>query len=153
MGKKILVIHGPNLNLLGKRQPDIYGHDDFDAYFSHLRSLYTGVELYYFQSNHEGELVDVIQESENTYDAAIINAGGYSHTSVAIADAVAASNIPYIGVHISNIYSREPERHMDLLAKYCKGVIVGLGFKAYDFAIQYILESSITDDLGLGGVV
>lgn len=146
--KRILILHGPNLNLLGKRQPEIYGSEGFEGFLSTLKNKFKNLEIDFFQSNHEGELIDRIQESEKKYQFAIINAGGYSHTSVAIADAVAAVSIPFIGVHISNIYQREPERHIDLLAKYCHANMAGFGLTGYNLALEYIetwLENNKAD--------
>ncbi|MCK9481162.1 MAG: type II 3-dehydroquinate dehydratase [Bacteroidia bacterium] len=137
---KFLVLHGPNLNLLGKRQPEIYGFERFEDFLIEMRNRFAGVQIDYFQSNHEGDLIDFVQKSESQYQGVIFNAGGFSHTSVAIADAVAAVNVPYVGVHISNVYARERERHIDLLAKYCVGTITGLGMKGYELALQYLID-------------
>jgi 3-dehydroquinate dehydratase-2 len=136
----ILILHGPNLNLLGKREPEIYGNEGFDSVLSNLQSLFPDVQFTYFQSNHEGELIDKIQSVDGKVDAVLLNAGGYSHTSVAIADAVAAIKTPVINIHISNIYKREPQRHTDLLSKYCKGNIVGLGVIGYELAVRAVME-------------
>jgi 3-dehydroquinate dehydratase-2 len=141
----ILILHGPNLNLLGKRQPEIYGKEGFESVLSALRETFPHVELTYYQSNHEGDLIDAIQQAEGEKDAIVINAGGFSHTSVAVADAVASVQIPVYGVHISNIYQREKERHIDLLSKYCKGTIVGLGTLGYRFAIDAALHNLSTE--------
>ncbi len=138
---KILILHGPNLNLLGKRQPDVYGTTGFEEYLETLRTSFPTMQITYFQSNHEGELIDCIQQSENNYDGVIFNAGGYSHTSVAIADAVASVSTPVIGIHISNIYARETQRHIDLLAKYCIGTISGLGLQGYELALSYFFKN------------
>jgi 3-dehydroquinate dehydratase II len=135
---RILILHGPNLNLLGKRQPEIYGSEGFEGFLNTLKIKFKNLEIDFFQSNHEGELIDQIQESEQKYQFAIINAGGYTHTSVAIADAVAAVSVPFIGIHISNIYQREPERHIDLLAKYCHANMAGFGLEGYHLALVYI---------------
>ena len=136
----LLVLNGPNLNLLGTREPEQYGQTtlaDVELLCAQTAmALGCGVEC--FQSNHEGERIDQIQESEQKYQFAIINAGGYSHTSVAIADAVAAVSVPFIGMHISNIYQREPERHIDLLAKYCHANMAGFGLEGYHLALEYI---------------
>ncbi|MBC7425964.1 MAG: 3-dehydroquinate dehydratase [Bacteroidia bacterium] len=137
---RILIIHGPNLNLLGSRQPEIYGTKGFDNTFEHLKTLFPNTALSYIQSNIEGELIDKVQQADGKFDGIILNAGGYSHTSVALADAVAAIKTPVIGIHISNIYKREPERHTDLLSKYCVGTITGLGLKGYELAIRYYIE-------------
>jgi len=144
---KILILHGPNLNLLGKRQPEIYGTEGFEGYLNTLKSKFKTLEIDFFQSNHEGEIIDKIQESEKKYHFAIINAGGYSHTSVAIADAVAAVATPFIGIHISNIYQREPERHIDLLAKYCNANMAGFGLKGYEMALEYIRSLPETENI------
>ncbi len=138
---KILILHGPNLNLIGKRQPDVYGATGFEEYLETLRTSFPTMQITYFQSNHEGELIDCIQQSENNYDGVIFNAGGYSHTSVAIADAVASVSTPVIGIHISNIYARETQRHIDLLAKYCIGTISGLGLQGYELALSYFFKN------------
>jgi 3-dehydroquinate dehydratase-2 len=137
----IHVINGPNLNLLGKREPEIYGGLAFEEILAQLRAYgqSRGVELSYYQSNHEGELVDYIQTLEaNT--PVIINAAGYSHTSVAIRDAIAAVGVTAIEVHISNIYAREPFRHMSYLSGVCKGSIAGLGTQGYMLALQYLID-------------
>lgn len=136
----LLILHGPNLNLLGKRQPEIYGDLGFEEFVENLRREFADCKIEYLQSNHEGELIDIIQQSEGKYDGVIFNAGGFSHTSVAIADAVASVKTPFVGIHISNIYQREPERHIDLLAKYCKGTITGLGFTGYELALRYFKD-------------
>lgn len=139
--KKIGIINGPNLNLLGKREPDIYGDKSFEDFFSELKTQFEGkVELYYFQSNIEGELINKIQEWGFDLDGIILNAGGYSHTSIAIADAVKAIKTPVIGVHISNIYNREIARHNDLLLGACLGNISGLGLEGYKLALGYFAD-------------
>lgn len=135
---KILIVNGPNLNLLGTREPDVYGSITFEDYFNQLKEEFTDVDLFYFQSNIEGELIDQLQQFKG--DGIILNAGGYSHTSVAIADAVSAIETPVVAVHISNIYAREPERHHDLISKYAKGGIFGLGLEGYRFAIKSFLK-------------
>lgn len=141
---KIAIINGPNLNLLGNRETNIYGDQSFDEFFLELQELFAGHELKYFQSNVEGELVNTIQRHGfyKESDAIVLNAGGYSHTSVAIADAVKATACPVISVHISNIYAREKERHIDLLAGYSTGQIVGLGLVGYRLAIEYALSQN-----------
>lgn len=136
--KHITIIHGPNLNLLGNRQPEIYGKEGFDGYLKQLRASYDNLEISYFQSNVEGELIDYIHQSKA--DGIVINAGGYAHSSVALADAIAAISIPVINVHISNIYAREKERHTELLAQYCQGGIYGMGFAGYDMALNYLTK-------------
>ena len=138
---KILIINGPNLNLLGKREPSIYGHESFEEFLEQVKHQFSTVEIDYFQSNIEGELIDRLHTTENDgYTGIILNAGGYSHTSVALADAVASIGTPVIGVHISNIYTREKERHTELLAQYCTGGIFGLGLNGYTLAIQSLIN-------------
>jgi len=138
---KLLIINGANLNLLGKREPDIYGSTDFDSFFTNLLDQFPTVDLNFFQSNIEGELVDMLQEADlDHYDGIILNAGGYTHTSVAIADAVAAIETPVIEVHISNIFSREEFRKTSLTAPHCKGLICGFGLTGYTLAIQSFLK-------------
>lgn len=136
----ILIINGPNLNLLGKREPDVYGNTSFDAYFQRLQQIYTQeCSLSYYQSNHEGDLIDKIHEVGFSYDGIVINAGAYTHTSIAIHDAIKAVQTPVIEVHISNIHTREEFRHKSMIAPACRGSIVGLGLKVYDLAIQFFL--------------
>jgi len=137
---KMIIINGPNLNLLGKREPGIYGSQTFEDFFRQLRAEFTDVELEYFQSNHEGELVSKIQEVGFSYDGIVLNAGAYTHTSVAIADAIAAVETPVIEVHISNIHAREAFRHHSFLTKNCVGMIAGLGLKGYGLALRYFLD-------------
>lgn len=132
---KILLLNGPNLNLLGIRDTSVYGSKTFEEYFSELKSEFSGVELTYYQSNVEGELVNKLHEVGFSYDGVVFNAGGYTHTSVAIADAVEAIKTPVIEVHISNVYAREEYRHTSLMAKNCKGVIAGFGLKSYQLAL------------------
>lgn len=138
--KKIVIINGPNLNLLGKREPEIYGHLSFEEYFKKLQESFTEAELIYLQSNVEGELINMIHQNGFSSDGIILNAGGYSHTSVAIADAAASVNTPVVEVHISNIYAREPYRHQSITASKCIGSIAGLGLKGYELAIRFLLE-------------
>jgi 3-dehydroquinate dehydratase-2 len=138
---KILIINGPNLNLLGKREPSVYGHQSFEEFLEQVKHQFSTLEIDYFQSNREGELIDQLHQTENTeYQGIVLNAGGYSHTSVALADAVAAITTPVIGVHISNIYTREQERHTELLAQYCIGGIFGLGLQWSVSAIQALIS-------------
>jgi|TARA_B110000902_G_scaffold134295_1_gene155756 3-dehydroquinate dehydratase-2 len=138
---KILIINGPNLNLLGKREPSVYGDKSFEEFLEQVKHQFSTLEIHYFQSNIEGELIDQLHQTENAdYQGVVLNAGGYSHTSVALADAVAAITTPVIGVHISNIYAREQERHTELLAQYCKGGIFGLGLQGYVSAIQSLIS-------------
>ena len=134
--KKIIIINGPNLNLLGKREPTIYGNHSFDQFFVELKSSFDQFEIEYFQSNVEGELINKLQEVGFSFDGIVFNAGGYTHTSVAIADAVAAIKTSVIEVHISNVYSREEYRHQSLMAKNCKGVIAGFGLESYRLALS-----------------
>lgn len=133
---KIIIINGPNLNLLGKREEAVYGSRSFDDYFAELVKRFPGVSLSQYQSNVEGELINKIHETGFTYDGIILNAGGYTHTSVALADAVAAVKTPVIEVHISNIFAREEYRHVSLIAGKCKGSISGFGLDSYRLAIE-----------------
>jgi len=136
---KVIIINGPNLNLLGKREKTIYGNISFSKYFAELKELFSSIDLYYFQSNVEGDLIDKIQEVGFDYDYIVLNAGGYTHTSVALADAISAIETPVIEVHISNIYSREDFRRKSLLSPSCKAVICGLGLDSYKAALNSIL--------------
>ena len=138
--KKIIIINGPNLNLLGKREPDTYGNKSFDSYFKELITEFPEIELTSFQSNVEGEIINKIQETGFSLDGIVLNAGGYTHTSVAIADAIAAIKTPVIEVHISNVYAREEYRHQSLMAKNCKGVIAGFGLDSYKMAFNSFLK-------------
>ena len=133
---KVIIINGPNLNLLGKRDVAIYGNISFEEYFSSLKENYSDIKLSYFQSNIEGELIDKLQEIGFSYDYVLLNAGGYSHTSVSISDAISSIKTPVIEVHISNIYSREEFRTKSLLSKNCKGVICGFGLNSYKLALE-----------------
>jgi len=137
---KIQIINGPNLNLLGLREPSIYGAEGFDTYMAQLKSLYSIIDIDYYQSNVEGELINKLHEVGFSYDGIIINAGGYTHTSVAIADAIAAIQTPVVEVHISNIYAREEYRHVSLTGKNCKGVLTGFGLDGYRLAIESFLK-------------
>ena len=137
---QISIINGPNLNLLGTRQPEIYGTQTFENYFYELENKYPDIQLSYFQSNIEGELIDILQDIGFKDTAIILNAGGYTHTSVAIADTIAAIKAEVIEVHISQPAAREKERHSTLLAKYAKGSISGLGLFSYEAAILYFLN-------------
>jgi 3-dehydroquinate dehydratase-2 len=137
---KIQIINGPNLNLLGKREPGIYGSKSFEEYYAELRAKYVGiVELGYFQSNVEGELINKLHEVGFSWDGIVINMGAYTHTSVAIADAIAGIKTPVIEVHISNIYAREEFRHISLSGRNCKGVLTGFGMDGYRLAIENLL--------------
>ena len=138
--KKIIIINGPNLNLLGKREPQTYGNKSFDSYMQELITEFTHVELTSFQSNVEGEIINKIHEVGFSLDGIVLNAGGYTHTSVAIADAIGAVETPVLEVHISNVYAREEYRHQSLMAKNCKGVIAGFGLDSYEMAIRSFLK-------------
>jgi 3-dehydroquinate dehydratase-2 len=137
---KITIINGPNLNLLGKREPGIYGSSDFESFLAIMRSKYPGISILYYQSNIEGELINAIQEHGFTADGIIINPGGYTHTSVAIGDAIAAIHAPVIEVHISNVHAREDFRKLSHVSAKAKGTICGLGLDGYDLAIQFFLN-------------
>ena len=138
---KIQIINGPNLNLLGKREPEIYGSETFEDYFENLQRRFPQVELHYFQSNVEGELITKIHEVGFSFDAILLNAGGYTHTSVAISDAISGVTTPTLEVHISNIYKREEFRHKSIISKSCIGMISGLGLKGYELGVLYFLNS------------
>ena len=133
---KITIINGPNLNLLGTREPSVYGTQTFEAYFTQLQQQFPWIEFTYYQSNVEGELINTLQEVGFKSDGIILNAGAYTHTSVAIADAIAAIKTPVIEVHISNIFAREDYRHVSYLGKYCKGSISGFGLQSYALAVM-----------------
>jgi len=133
---KIIIINGPNLNLLGKREPTIYGNDSFEDYFKSLQEKYPKVELTYYQSNIEGKLIDKLHEVGFDYDGIILNAAAYTHTSVGIADAVKAIETPVVEVHISNVYNREEFRHHSYISPNTSGIIVGMGLKGYELALQ-----------------
>lgn len=135
----LAIINGPNLNLLGTRERDIYGTKSFEVYMDELKELYPGVSFAYYQSNVEGELVNYLHDCRGKVKGIIFNGAGYAHTSVALADAIAAINIPVIEVHISNIYAREEYRRQSLTASKCVGCITGLGLKGYELAVQYFL--------------
>lgn len=136
---KIIILNGPNLNLLGKREPEVYGNKTFETYFDELKSKYPTIELSYFQSNIEGELIDKIQEVGFSYDGIILNAAAYTHTSVGIGDAVKAITTPIIEVHISNTFARETFRHQSFISPNAKGIIIGFGLKSYELALQSFL--------------
>ena len=138
--KKIIIINGPNLNLIGKREPDIYGDLSFDDFYAEIKDVYGAeVDLSTYQSNVEGELIDKIQEVGFSYNGIILNAGGYTHTSVALRDAVAAVKTPVIEVHISNPYGREEFRHTSLISGVAKGIIAGFGLESYALALDSFL--------------
>lgn len=136
----ILILNGPNLNLLGKREPGIYGNQSFELFFNELKSQYPAFSLHYYQSNIEGELINKIHEVGFSFDGIVINAGGYTHTSVALRDAISAVPSPVIEVHISNVHARESFRHLSMIAPVCRGSIVGLGLYGYKLAIEAIIE-------------
>ena len=136
---QIEIINGPNLNLLGKREPEKYGHSSFEEYLEVLRDGYPDIEFTYYQSNVEGEIINEIHRSGFTFDGIILNAGGYTHTSVAITDAIAAVNSPVIEVHITNILSREEFRHTSLIGRTCKGSISGFGLDSYRLATEAVI--------------
>jgi 3-dehydroquinate dehydratase II len=138
---KIQIINGPNLNLLGKREPGIYGNQDFESFFQELKDQFPQLELYYFQSNVEGELVGKIQEVGFDFQGIVLNAGAYTHTSVAIHDAIAAVKTPVVEVHISNIHAREEFRHKSIISSQCVGMITGLGLGGYALAIQWFTRN------------
>jgi 3-dehydroquinate dehydratase-2 len=137
----IQIINGPNLNLLGTREPNIYGNNTFENYYQELLKNYPNIYFSYFQSNIEGEIINKIHETGSKFNGLIINPGAYSHYSIGIADAIKAINIPTIEVHISNVYQREPFRQNFSTASSCVGVITGLGLKGYELAVLYLLES------------
>ena len=133
---RIQIINGPNINLLGKREPSIYGSVTFEAYLAELRKAYKDIEINYFQSNIEGEMIDCIQQAGFEADGIILNAGAYTHTSIALQDAIRAVTAPVIEVHISNVHSREDFRHVSMIACACKGVICGFGLNSYRLALE-----------------
>lgn len=137
---KIQIINGPNLNLLGKREPSIYGHSSFDEYLKLLREKYSDLQIDYFQSNIEGELIDKIHETGFAYGGIVLNAGAYTHTSIALYDAIKAVSTPVIEVHLSNIHARETFRHTSMIAGACKGSIAGFGMDSYRLAIEALLQ-------------
>lgn len=141
MALNIIIINGPNLNLLGRREPEIYGEDTFEDFMIHLKGMFVEADivLSYFQSNHEGELLDKLHEIGFSYDGIILNAGALTHTSIALADAVAAIEAPVIEVHISNVHKREKFRQHSYISSVAEGVIVGFGLKGYELAVQYFI--------------
>jgi 3-dehydroquinate dehydratase II len=139
---KILIINGPNLNLLGVRETSIYGNKSFDQYFQELKKEFSNAGLEYFQSNGEGEIINKLHEVGFSYDGIILNAGGYTHTSVAITDAVAGIKTPVLEVHISNVHAREDFRHKSFLTKNCIGLISGLGLESYRLALIYFISKA-----------
>jgi 3-dehydroquinate dehydratase-2 len=140
---KIQIINGPNLNLLGKREPTVYGNQTFEEYFEKLKTRFPNTDLQYFQSNVEGEIINKLHEVGFDYDAIIINAGAYTHTSVAIHDAIGAIKTPVAEVHISNVYAREEFRHKSIITSKCVGIISGFGMESYALAIQYFISKTI----------
>ena len=136
---QLLILNGPNLNLLGQRETSIYGNQDFDSFFKELKSQFPQIQLDYFQSNVEGEIINKLQEVGFTYDGIILNAGAYTHTSIAIGDCIKAITTPVIEVHISNTFSRETFRHQSYISPNAKGVIIGFGLQSYSLAIQSFL--------------
>lgn len=140
--KKIQIINGPNLNLLGKREPGIYGNQGFESYLEDLRRRYPEVQIDYLQSNHEGDLIDCIHSAGFEYDGIVLNAGAYTHTSVALLDALKAVSTPAIEVHISNVHQREEFRHKSMISAGCKGVICGFGLDSYRLAIEALLATN-----------
>lgn len=139
--KNILILNGPNLNLLGKREKDIYGDMSFDEFYKELKALYSsGVQLTYFQSNIEGEIINKLQEVGFSYHGILLNAGGYTHTSVAIRDAISSITTPVIEIHISNIYAREEFRQHSLLSEVCRGIIAGFGLESYILGLDSLIS-------------
>lgn len=137
---KIIIVNGPNLNLLGKREPGIYGSSSFDDYLPKLRAMYPNIQIDYYQSNVEGELINKIQEVGFSYDGIVLNAGAYTHTSVALHDCIRAITTPVIEVHISNVHQREEFRHHSFISSACKGVICGFGLDSYRLAVEAIVK-------------
>ena len=137
---KIIIINGPNLNLLGKREPEIYGNQNFENYFNQLQAKYSEVELFYYQSNVEGELINKLQETGFNFDGIVLNAGAYTHTSIGIGDCIKAIKTPVIEVHISNTFSRESFRHQSYISPNAKGVIIGFGLLSYDLALESFMQ-------------
>lgn len=142
---KIQIINGPNINLLGKREPEIYGSDTFETYLEKLRTEYPDIQISYFQSNGEGELIDCIQQCGFCVNGIVLNAGAYTHTSIALQDAIRAVTAPVVEVHISNVFSRESFRHVSMISSACRGVIAGFGLLSYDLAIRSLILSKQAD--------
>ena len=145
-GMQITIINGPNLNLLGRREPDVYGHQSFEQYFAGLQLLFPTVEFHYFQSNIEGEIVNELQRVGYEYDGIILNPAGYTHTSVAIGDAVAAIKAPVVEVHISNVHAREDFRKLSHVSGKSVGSIFGLGLQGYELALEYFISGTAKKD-------
>ena len=139
---KIVIINGPNLNLLGKREPGIYGSESFESFYNQLQQKYSAVSFDYFQSNVEGELINYLQQVGFEADGIIMNPGGYTHTSVAIGDCIAAITSPLIEVHISNVHAREAFRHLSHVSAKARGTIAGLGLKGYELAVEFFLSNN-----------
>lgn len=141
--KKIQIINGPNLNLLGKREPTVYGHASFEGFLEQLRAAYPDCEISYYQSNIEGEMIDKIHAVGFDYDGIILNAGAYTHTSIALHDAIKAVTTPVVEVHISNVHAREPFRHVSMISAACRGVILGFGLDSYRLAMESLTSSGL----------
>ncbi len=139
---KILIVNGPNLNLLGQREPGVYGSESFEAYLPKLQAQYPEAEIEYYQSNIEGELLDKIQEVGFSYDGIVLNAGAYTHTSVALQDCIRAIKTPVIEVHISNVHKREEFRHHSFISCACQGIICGFGMDSYRLAVDYFIHNA-----------
>ena len=139
---RLIIINGPNLNLLGIREKEIYGDQSFEDFYQSLKKKYKNVSIEYFQSNHEGELIEKIQEIGFKYDGIIINGGGFTHTSIALRDAISSIKCPAVEVHISNILSREEFRKKSYLSDVCQGIISGLGLSGYEYGIQYFISQN-----------
>jgi 3-dehydroquinate dehydratase II len=137
---KIIIINGANLNLLGTREPEVYGSQNFESYLKVLKEDFSAIDIDYYQSNIEGEIINKLHQVGFSYDGIILNAGGYTHTSIAISDAIAAIQTPVVEVHISNIYAREEFRHKSIISKECVGMISGLGLEGYQLAVSYIIN-------------
>ena len=138
--KTIFIINGPNLNLLGRREPDVYGSESFEVFFEKLKQKFPDTELVYYQSNIEGEIINKIQEAGFSADGIVLNAGAYTHTSLAIADAVKAVPAPVVEVHISNVFKREDYRHHSFLSEVCQGCIIGFGLNSYALAVEALVN-------------
>lgn len=138
---KIQIINGPNLNLLGKREPEVYGNKTFDTFYTELKKRFPNVEFNYYQSNVEGEIINKLQETGFSGDGIILNAGAYTHSSIAIHDAIASIKTPVVEVHISNIYAREEFRHTSLITSKCAGLLTGFGMEGYALAVQFFINS------------
>jgi 3-dehydroquinate dehydratase-2 len=139
---KIIIINGPNLNLLGKREQDIYGHRSFEEFLADLRKEFPEMDITHYQTNIEGEIINKLQEASGKFHGILLNAGGYTHTSVAIADAVRAIETPVVEVHISNVFAREDYRHISLIAPHAAGSVIGFGLRSYELALQSFRKTS-----------